>query len=115
MTEHFGNNVNEARELDSITAHEQHLANLDAKINLQSQAIAASMSPRVPASPTSPLMPTPENFSGDAFQSKGFVMQCFFYFASHKGMPELQKISVNLLTGKVLKWEQGDELTSSYE
>lgn len=69
-----------------------------------------------------PPIPAPEKYAGDPAQCKGFLLQCFLFFASYPVMPETRKVThfMELLTGKALfwataVWEQGGESMSSLE
>lgn len=66
----------------------QLLVELDAKVNVLSQAISNSTPPCLPPQPYLPPMPAQEKFSGKVSQCQGFLLQCSINLASFEGMTE---------------------------
>lgn len=82
------------------------MADLDAKVNLLSQALATNAAHRAPAPAASTLVPGMDKYASDTSQCKGFLLQCSLYFAGHKELSKRQNIAqfLGLLNEKALKW-----------
>lgn len=90
-----------------VREQQQHLGELDAKMNMLTNAISStSVSYRALAAHPSSLISYPDTFSGETSQCKGFLLQCSLYFSGQEGVSEQQKIALfcSLSIGKIFNW-----------